>query len=49
MACEECRKIQEQDVIYWYRWKIADIGISACSKHTQEIFDVLNKYQKENF
>ncbi len=47
MSCKECDKRQEEPGIAWYRWKIANIAMKGCDEHLREIFDVLNKHQRE--
>lgn len=47
MTCKECEKFQEEgNKIYFYRWKIANVGLLGCEQHAGEIIEVLNKYQK---
>jgi len=48
MSCEQCNKVQESGITSYYRWGTADIEITACKKHLQEIYDVLNKIQSAN-
>lgn len=48
MSCEECEKYNKgQNGIAFFRWKNANIGMMGCQKHLREIFDILNKTQKE--
>jgi len=48
MSCDECDKYNEgQKGIAYYRWGTANIGVMACPKHLREVFDALNKVQKQ--
>lgn len=49
MTCKECEKIDEKkELIYYFRWGIANIGIIACEQHAKEIIKVLREYKKKN-
>ena len=48
MSCKDCEKSQETGLVAYYRWKTANIGVTGCEKHIREVFDVLNREQKES-
>lgn len=45
MACKDCEEAQEVWTAYFYRWDNANVLLSACEKHTKEIFDALRSVQ----
>jgi hypothetical protein len=47
MSCEECKRIEKEGQVIWYRWGKARIGIIACLGHGQEILEVLNDHQEK--
>jgi hypothetical protein len=47
MSCQDCDEWQDSDKHAYYRWKNANVEVRACNKHLIEIFDALNKVQKE--
>lgn len=47
MSCEDCKKIDEERKIIYYRWGKARIGIVACEEHAREILIALDEAQIE--
>jgi len=47
MTCKDCDKHYRKGNIWFFRWKISNIGIIACEKHAKEIMDVLREAQKQ--
>jgi hypothetical protein len=41
MTCNDC---DGKQVIAYYRWGTANIGIMACEKHVTEVLNVLRKH-----
>ena len=47
MSCRDCDEFQESDFTSYYRWGCANIEVRGCDKHLKEVFEALNKIQKE--
>ena len=47
MSCDKCDKKQDEEMVVYYRWGTANVGFTGCDEHLNEIFNVLNKAQKE--
>ena len=48
MSCPDCEKIQKENQrVYYYRWKNANISFQCCEKHFNEVRDALNAAQDE--
>ncbi len=43
MSCKECEKAQESEMVAYYRWGTANIGLIGCDTHLKEIIEYLNK------
>jgi len=48
MSCKECEEMQNGSLTSYYRWKNANIEVRACKMHLKEVYDALNKAQREN-
>ena len=47
MGCKECEEMDRKGSIAYYRWKTANIGFIGCDIHLKEIFEVLDKIQRD--
>ena len=48
MSCLACEVAQEDGLkVPFYRWKKANILMMGCDEHLREVFEALNKAQKE--
>ena len=45
MSCDDCDKVDELNMVAYYRWGSATVGIVSCEKHFREIRDALNEVQ----
>lgn len=46
MSCPACEEAQaSNEVVYFYRWKTANIAVRGCKPHVKEVFDALNVAQ----
>ena len=46
MSCNDCKQVQDGGAVAPYRFGIANIDMSGCDKHLNEVFAVLNRHQK---
>lgn len=43
MSCQDCEKAQAEGVVYYFRWKKANIALSGCKVHINEAMRVLRE------
>lgn len=46
MSCKACDDFQDGATTSYYRWKNANIEVRGCDEHLREVFDALNKAQR---
>ena len=47
MSCDDCKRVQDEGSIAYYRIEAANVGVVGCDKHVGVVFLALMKLQRE--
>lgn len=46
MSCKACEEVQQLgEMVFYYRWKNANLAVMGCREHVREMFEALNEVQ----